>query len=155
MRRVQGRTGGTMMAVTAALFATAALAFPSFASAAPTCDPSATMPDVHSGASQSTFVTCTDPSATGLNWASDPGDDAKHGFVSYGQDGNVYYTSNFDYKGPDSWTTQVIDNEGGTTDIAFSVDVVNQAPVCTAVTIDTSRNQLGFATPDCTDPDGD
>jgi hypothetical protein len=90
------------MACAATALTVLALAFPSFAAAAPSCPPSATIPDVHSGFTQSTTVSCDDPGGTGLNWATDSGDDAQHGFVQYDQFGTVSYTANADYKGPDS-----------------------------------------------------
>ena len=75
--------------------------------------------------------------------------------MDYDFAGGVTYNADFDYAGSDSWTTIVSDNEGGSTQISFSVDVVNQLPVCQSVSIETPHDQQGFAEPNCTDPDGD
>jgi len=150
------RRGTTLTAFACALlFALVTLLAPAAAQAAPSCPPSATMPDTHSGGAQSTTVTCADPSDTGLNWETDPADGPQHGFADYDSAGGVSYFADGDYKGSDSWTTIVSDNEGGSTQIAFSVEVVNEAPVCQNVSIETPHGQQGSTSPDCEDPDGD
>ena len=154
MQRVTDGRATTLGAATL-LLAVLALAFPAFASAAPGCPSSVTMDDVHSGTSQFTALTCDDPSGTGLTYSVDPGNDAQLGFVSLDGSGGVSYFSNADAKGHDDWTVVVADNEGGSTNVAFSVDVVNAPPVCQNTSIEVTHGQQGFAFPDCSDPDGD
>ena len=154
MQRVMDGRAPTLGAATL-LLAVLALAFPAFASAAPGCPSSVTMDDVHSGTSQFTALTCDDPSGTGLTYSVDPGNDAQLGFVSLDGSGGVSYFPNADAKGHDGWTVVVADNEGGSTNVAFSVDVVNAPPVCQNTSIDATHGQQGFVFPDCSDPDGD
>ena len=154
MQRVMDGRAPTLGAATL-LLAVLALAFPAFASAAPGCPSSVTMDDVHSGTSQFTALTCDDPSGTGLTYSVDPGNDAQLGFVSLDGSGGVSYFPNADAKGHDGWTVVVADNEGGSTNVAFSVDVVNAPPVCQNTSIDVTHGQQGFVFPDCSDPDGD
>ena len=154
MQRVtDGRA--SMLGAATLLLAVLALAFPAFASAAPGCPSSVTMDDVHSGTSQFTALTCDDPSGTGLTYSVDPGNDAQLGFVSLDGSGGVSYFPNADAKGHDDWTVVVADNEGGSTNVAFSVDVVNAPPVCQNASFEVTHGQQGFVFPDCTDPDGD
>ena len=129
-----------------------ALAFPGLRRARPRAVlPASRCPTSTAAPRQSTTLTCDDPSLTGLSYVTDPSDDAAHGFVFYDGAGTVYYNANGDYKGPDSWTTMVQDNDGGSVNVSFSVDVTNQAPVCQAATITTTRGRPGFATFDCAD----
>ena len=154
MQRVMdGRA--SMLGTATLLLAVVALAFPAFASAAPACPSSVTMDDVHSGASQFASLTCDDPSATGLTYSVDPGDGAQLGSVSLDGSGGVSYFPNADAKGHDGWTVVVADNEGGSTNVAFSVAVVNAPPVCQDTSLEVTHGQQGFAFPDCSDPDGD
>ncbi len=112
------------------------------------------MPSVHSGAGQSATITCDDPSGSGLNFAVDP-QDAGTGTVLVDGSGSLTYFSNASYVGTDSWTILVTDNEGGSTEVHFTIQVVNQAPVCTNLTMTAGRGVTTSVAPNCTDPDGD
>ena len=131
------------------------VALPAPADAAgPACPTSYRLDDVHSGGSVVGQLSCDDPGGTGLSYGS--GSEPHHGTVYLDGSGGVVYYADADYAGTDSWTVTVSDNEGGSTDVDVSVDVVNQAPVCHAVDLgSTPHDQAAFGLPQCTDPDGD
>src|SRR4051794_18153790 len=138
MQRVMDRRARTLGAATL-LLVVLVMALPALASAAPSCPASVAMDDVHSGASQFTVLTCDDPGGTGLNYSVDPGNDAQRGSVSLDGVGGVSYFANPDAKGHDDWTVVVADNEGGSTHVELSIDVVNAAPVCEDTSFEVSH----------------
>ena len=153
MRRVTERRASTLGV--SLLLTVVVMAFPALASAAPGCPSSVAMDNVHSGVTQFASLTCDDPSGTGLTYSVDPANDAQRGSVQFDGGGGVYYFSNPDAKGQDDFTVVVADNEGGTTDVDFSIEVVNQAPVCHDISFDAAPRAEAVAFPDCSDPDGD
>ena len=153
MQRVTERRASTLGV--SLLLAVVVMAFPALASAAPGCPSSVAMDNVHSGVTQFAALTCDDPSGTGLTYSVDPANDAQRGSVQFDGSGGVYYFSNPDAKGQDDFTVVVADNEGGSTDVDFSVEVVNQAPVCHDISFEAPHGQQVGAFPDCSDPDGD
>jgi len=148
----RGRTLITFACAT--LAALVGLLAPAAAQANPVCDP-VVMDDVHSGGSQTAQLACDDTGGASLSYSVDPADDAKHGFVTVDGAGSVTYFSTSGYLGSDSWTIVVDNNEGGTTEVTVSIEVVNHAPVCTPLTVGTQRNQKVLVEAACTDPDGD
>jgi VCBS repeat-containing protein len=69
----------------------------------------------------------------------------------------IGYTPTANYNGSDSFVVQVSDGHGGTDTITVNVTItpVNDAPVCSPVTLFTSKNITGQTDPSCTDVDGD
>jgi hypothetical protein len=68
----------------------------------------------------------------------------------------VGYVPNADYNGNDSFVVQVSD--GSLTDtitVNVAIDPVNDAPVCTPLSLSVSLNHSGEIAPACTDVDGD
>jgi hypothetical protein len=148
----RGHIFGCQLALIVAMLALLAPA----ASASPACDPAVTLDDVHSGASVHGTLTCDDPSGTGLNYSIAPGGDAAHGSALLDGVGGVDYFAAPDYAGPDTFTVEVDDNEGGSTTIDVSVEVVNAAPTCNAVGLDSiAPGQTSYGSADCSDADGD
>src|SRR5690348_8956146 len=90
-----------------------ALTFPGIAAAAPSCDPSLALGNVHIGDSVHGTLTCDDPSGTGLNYFVTT--DGTRGSGSADGTGGVDYTAGTTSVGADSFTVEVDDNEGGST----------------------------------------
>ena len=155
MQRVTDGRATTLGAATL-LLAVLALAFPAFASAAPGCPSSVTMdarplrhvpvhgadlrrPERRPGSPTPSTRATTRSSGSCRSTAAAASPTSRTP----------------DAKGHDGWTVVVADNEGGSTNVAFSVDVVNAPPVCQNTSIEVTHGQQGFAFPDCSDPDGD
>ena len=93
---------------------------------------------------------------TALTWSiSTP---AGHGTASASGSGfsiAIGYVPQDNYNGADRFVVRVADGAGGVDTIAINVTITpeNDAPVCAAVALDTTRNMAGEAAPACTDVD--
>ena len=71
--------------------------------------------------------------------------------------GSFTYQPDADFHGTDSFTYKA---NNGTEDsnsatVSITVNSVNDAPVCSGINLNTSRNTIGWADPSCSDVDGD
>ncbi len=85
---------------------------------------------------------------------------ASHGTASASGTGTssvIGYTPNANYNNNDLFIVQVSDGNGGADTITVNVTVqpVNDAPVCSDVTITTPEDTTRQVAPSCTDVDGD
>jgi hypothetical protein len=71
--------------------------------------------------------------------------------------GKLRYLSATDYYGSDSFTYKSNDgtDDSNSSTVTVSVNPVNDAPVCSTVSITTNKNTLGTATPNCSDIEND
>ena len=86
-------------------------------------------------------------------------DGPENGTAIVNNDGTVTYTPDDDYNGPDSFTYQIDDGNGGTDTATVSLNVtpVNDPPVTTATTLQMTEDQTAIkdANAWASDPDGD
>ncbi len=82
--------------------------------------------------------------------------DPLHGTLS-GTAPNLTYTPASNYNGPDSFTFKVNDGtlDSNTATISLTVTAVNDAPVCSDVTLTTDEDVTGQTAPSCTDVEND
>ena len=96
---------------------------------------------------------CTDVDGDTLTYTVTAAANGTSGFAA----GKLTYTPDANFNGSDSFTYTA--NDGAADSNAAGVDVtvnaVNDAPVCEAVTITTDEDTAGETDPDCTDVDGD
>jgi hypothetical protein len=78
-----------------------------------------------------------------------------HGTVTVGSGGNVFYTPNTDYVGPDTFTYVVSDNHGGSTVGHVAVTVLNLPPVAVDDNLVTNMNVQGSVNVLANDSDPD
>jgi VCBS repeat-containing protein len=78
-----------------------------------------------------------------------------HGTASVAA-GKLAYTPAANYNGADSFTYKANDGtvDSNTATVSVTVTAVNDAPVCSPVTLNTVENTPGQANPSCTDVDG-
>ncbi len=83
--------------------------------------------------------------------------DPSHGSLTLNSDGSFTYTPFANYFGGDSFTYKANDGmlDSSIATVTIIVNGENDAPVCSAVTLTTTKNTQGQADPDCTDAEND
>ena len=79
---------------------------------------------------------------------------ASHGTASVVA-GKLHYVPNANYNGPDSFTYKANDGslDSNAATVSVTVTAVNDAPVCSAVSLTTDEDTPGDVNPDCSDVD--
>ena len=83
--------------------------------------------------------------------------DPLHGSLILNSDGSFIYHPDADYNGSDSFTYKANDgtSNSNTATVEITINPVNDAPVCSDVSLAASINTQGQTDPDCTDADND
>jgi VCBS repeat-containing protein len=83
--------------------------------------------------------------------------DPSHGNLTLNSDGSFDYQPDADFNGSDSFTYKANNsiNDSNVAVVTITVNPVNDAPVCTPVSLNTYKNTLGWADPACSDVEGD
>src|SRR4029077_1080043 len=80
-----------------------------------------------------------------------------HGTLTLNADGSFSYTPAANYNGSDSFTYKANDGSSNSNiaTVSLTVNAVNDAPVCSNVSLTTNEDTPGDVAPNCTDVDGD
>ena len=97
---------------------------------------------------------CTDVDGDSLTYSIVSG--ASHGTASV-VSGQLHYSPAANYNGSDSFTYKANDGllDSNTATVTVTVNAVNDAPVCSNVSLTTDEDTPGDVAPNCTDVDGD
>ena len=120
----------------------------------PVCD--AVSDDTPAGEPVELDLSCTDPDDDPVTLSIV--DEPSHGSLGPIADGQITYTPDDGYSGPDSFTYRASDGTADSAPATVSLTVIpppNQAPTCEPVTASTETGTPVEVALACTDPDGD